>query len=220
MAKKIFVTGTDTDIGKTYVALGLLNQFKQQSLSTIAIKPLASGCESTAEGLRNADALKLQQHASIKLPYAEVNPIALSEPIAPYIAAKKQNLVLDVLTLKEKCQPALQRPADVYVIEGIGGWYQPLNAQESMADFVEHLNLEVLLVVGMRLGCLNHSLLTYHNIRQRRIKLCGWVANCIDPNMLFLQENIQILSEQIQAPLLAVVPFGGEVTLKYPFSHE
>lgn len=210
MSKFYFITGIDTNIGKTYASKLLLNVLQEQALSTIALKPLAAGCELIEGKMYNQDALILQENASTKLPYELINPIALRLPVAPHIAAAKQNISLSVKKLVEKCQPALSLPADIYLIEGVGGWYVPLNAKETMADFVKALNLDVILVVGIRLGCLNHALLTYHAIKQDKCKLRGWVANCLDSNTDIVEENINLLAQMINAPLLGIVPLNGE----------
>jgi dethiobiotin synthetase len=142
-----------------------------------------------------------------------INPISLKIPAAPHIEANQIALVLNVNTVIEKVQPALKHASDVDVvlIEGVGGWYVPLNNTETMADVVKQLNMDVILVVGMRLGCLNHALLTVQAILNDNVKLTGWIANCVDPNMGFLDENIETLSKRIKAPLLGKVPFGGSV---------
>ncbi|KPJ67078.1 MAG: hypothetical protein AMJ43_05920 [Coxiella sp. DG_40] len=194
MTKRFFIAGTDTGVGKTYIACKLLESFNQQGLSTVACKPVASGCETTKQGLKNEDALHLMQTASIKLPYHEVNPIALQPPIAPHIAAEQINEEITVEKLINMCQPVLNCKADVLVIEGIGGWYVPLNDNETMADFVKALDLSVILVVAIRLGCLNHALLTYHAIRACDVEFHGWVANRIDSDMLAAEENVKTLS--------------------------
>jgi dethiobiotin synthetase len=205
---RYFITGTDTNIGKTYVSLLLLKQWQQQGLSTLALKPLASGCELTDAGVRNADALQLQKAASIHLPDAQVNPIALPLPIAPHLAAQAENLQLTAKMIAQKCQAALATPADIYLIEGIGGWQVPINQTETMADVVKLLDCAVILVVGMRLGCLNHALLTYQAILQDHCHLAGWIANCIDSEMLFVEKNIETLQNKIAAPLLKIVSYS------------
>ena len=208
MLKRFFIAGTDTNVGKTYVACNLLRQLKTKGFSTVACKPLASGCEYAGRELQNDDALKLQQAATIKIPYHAVNPIAYQLPIAPHIAAAQLNQTLSVKQLISSCNSILQCKTDYLIMEGVGGWLMPLNSQETMADFVIALDLSVILVVAMRLGCLNHSLLTVHNMVNRRARICGWIANCIDPQMGYLQENIQTLVELLPMPLLGIVPHG------------
>ena len=200
MTSRFFITGTDTGVGKTYVSCQLLNQYKAQK--TIALKPLASGCTRTTEGLRNEDALLLQAAATVKLDYAEVNPFAFEPAIAPHIAADLYSEKLSAKKMAEACLPAFHHPADLYLIEGAGGWQVPLNADETWPDFVKLIDASVILVVGMRLGCINHALLSVQSIQQSGCHLAGWVANCLPPDMPFLQENIAYLTKKIAAPLL------------------
>jgi len=207
--KGVFVTGTDTGVGKTLCAAGLLLAYERQGYSTIAMKPIASGCEQTAQGLRNEDALLLMQHMSVKAPYDEVNPYAFLPPMAPHLAAAKEGILIESDTVVEQAK-LLAAQADTIVIEGAGGWLAPLNDQQSFADLAVELDLPVVLVVGIRLGCLNHALLTYENIRQRGVPLAGWIANtglddaqgCLD-----IEENIATLSSRISSPLLGKIPF-------------
>jgi dethiobiotin synthetase len=207
MSLKIFITGTDTNIGKTYISTLLLKKFNQQGYSTLGIKPIASGCENINGKLVSADALALQQASSIKLPYELINPIALQPAIAPHIAATQQNIKLTSHLLREKCEAALNYPAQVTIIEGAGGWHTPLNDNETLADFVTLMKWNVILVVGIRLGCLNHALLTYQAMLQAKVPLLGWVANCLDPSMEAQQENIETLQRYLTIPCLNVVPF-------------
>ena len=208
MLKGYFIAGTDTGIGKTTAAALLLNQLNAEGKRTIGLKPVASGCDATAQGLRNADALILQQHASVTLPYDTINPYAFAPPIAPHIAAQASGVTLSVNDLVQKCQK-IQRahPTSTLLIEGVGGWCVPLNDQETMADFASALGLPVILVVGMRLGCINHTLLTWASIKQAGVPTAGWIANQIDPNLLAYQENIQTLKSRLDAPLRQVIPY-------------
>lgn len=206
MAKKYFIAGTDTSIGKTYVATGLLRLFKQAGYSTLGIKPVASGSIiQSMHGLGNADALGLQSESTIELPYSLINPFLFQEPIAPHLAAQHEGVSLNIHKLIEACQPALNTATDITIIEGCGGWCVPLNSRETMADFVKKLQLPVLLVVGIRLGCINHTLLTLHSMQTMGIKLKGWIANCNDPTMLSCEENIEALSTLLPTPLLGVI---------------
>lgn len=207
--KTYFIAGTDTDVGKTYVTVELLRYLKERKLSTLAIKPIASGCEKTPEGLRNADALQLQKHATCKLPYDVVNPLSFEAAVAPHIAAR--NSVVDKKELWSACQPALKNSADICLIEGAGGWLTPLNETETLADAVQLFQCPVILVVGIRLGCLNHALLTTQAILNQGIPLAGWVANCIDPDMLERDNNIALLEKRIPAPCLARVGYNQSI---------
>ncbi|WP_323813996.1 dethiobiotin synthase [Cellvibrio sp. NN19] len=206
MAKKtFFIAGTDTDVGKTLVAAGLLVAAKNHGLSTSALKPIAAGCEKTDAGLRNSDALILQSVITQSMAYEQINPIALEAAIAPHIAAQQEKRVLSADRIVGFCRGSLNQ-ADFTLVEGAGGWRVPLNPQETMADVAKLLRLPVILVVGMRLGCISHALLTVEAIRNDGLQLAGWVANCIDADMPVLQENIQSLAARIPAPCLGVVP--------------
>lgn len=202
-----FVTGTDTDVGKTAVAAGLLTLLNQQGLTTLALKPIAAGCEPSADGLRNSDALALQQAASIKLDYQQLNPVALEPPIAPHIAAAEAGLNLTVEKLAGYCRGALLTPADVALVEGAGGWRVPLNPRESLAALPVALGCKVVLVVGVRLGCISHALLTAEAIARDGLQIVGWVANIVAPQTARLEENIASLKALLPAPCWGVVPY-------------
>lgn len=207
MAKRtFFVAGTDTDVGKTVVSAGLLAAVNQRGLSTIALKPVAAGCEKTEQGLRNSDALLLQQTASIKLSYEQVNPIALEPPIAPHIAAQLLGRRLDADRIAALCRGAMMQPVDFMVIEGAGGWRVPLNNRQTLADVTKLLRIPVILVVGMKLGCINHTLLTVESIVKDGLQLAGWIANRADPQMSCYDENLETLKGMLSAPLLAEIP--------------
>ncbi|MEN0035770.1 MAG: dethiobiotin synthase [Cellvibrio sp.] len=207
MARKtFFIAGTDTDVGKTLVAAGLLVAAKNHGLTTAALKPLAAGCEKTESGLRNADALLLQSVITQPLVYEQINPVSLESAIAPHIAAQQEKRVLSADRIAGFCRGSLNQ-ADFTLVEGAGGWRVPLNPQETLADVAKILRLPVILVVGVRLGCINHALLTVEAIRNDGLQLAGWVANCIDADMPVLQENIHSLAARIPAPCLGVVPW-------------
>ena len=207
MAKKqFFVAGTDTNVGKTLVSAGLLLAAKKQGLRTAALKPVAAGCETTEAGLRNEDALMLQSVITESLAYEQINPVALSAAIAPHIAAQQEKRVLSADRIAGFCRGSLTQ-ADFTLVEGAGGWRVPLNPRETMADLAQILRLPVILVVGVRLGCISHALLTVEAIRNDGLPLAGWVANCVDAEMPMLQENIESLAARIPAPCLAVVPW-------------
>lgn len=210
-SNRYFITATDTNAGKTYIICNLLKLLREKGFSTVALKPIAAGCELKDEQWHNQDALMLRRCSIVSLPYNYINPFALKMPIAPHIAAAKQNILLNSQTIAEYCQPALSIPADIYLIEGAGGWYVPLNDKETMADLVAILNCKVILVVGMRLGCLNHALMTYHMINNSQYQLAGWIANCLDPTMQCIEDNIKTLADRIHAPLLGVVPFNSDI---------
>lgn len=216
---KFFIAGTDTDAGKTVVAAGLLTAANRKQLSTLAMKPVAAGCERTEYGLRNDDALQLQAAMSLELPYEQVNPVALEPAIAPHIAAHQAGKRLVVSQLAGFCRGALMQPADLFLVEGAGGWRVPLSRGETLADLARELQLPVILVVGMKLGCINHALLTAEAIANDGLPLAGWVANCREPAMAELEANIQTLQQQIPAPCLGVVPYLNSLTKEQVADH-
>ena len=206
MAQAFFITGTDTDAGKTSVAAGLLCAAKQQGCSTLAMKPVASGCEMTEQGLRNSDALALIAQSTVQLPYSQINPYAFAQAIAPHIAAQEAGVELSVAGLYRAAQVILQEQADFILIEGAGGWRVPISATEFLSDCAIALQLPVLLVVGVKLGCINHALLTAQAIINDGLELAGWVANVVDPSCARLAENLATLQQLMPAPCLAEVP--------------
>jgi dethiobiotin synthetase len=207
MTKKwLFITGTDTDVGKTVIATGFLAAANQAGLRTAAIKPIAAGCELTEQGMTNTDALQLQAAASHKVSYQQINPVALEPAIAPHIAANEAGKRLTAARLTGFCRGLSLLPVDLIVLEGAGGWRVPINERETLADVACELNCAVIVVVGMRLGCLNHTLLTIEAIRLDGLKIAGWVANIIDPDMPRLNENIDTLKQRIAEPCLGTVP--------------
>jgi len=206
MSPAYFITGTDTDVGKTTIAAGLLYAAREAGLSTVAGKPVASGCEITPQGLRNADALALMAVSSVTLTYDEVNPVAFEPPIAPHIAAREAGQVVNVQTLLAPMRHVLAQQADFTLIEGAGGWRVPLSGQDSLSDLAQALDLPVILVVGVRLGCISHALLTAEAIARDGLQLAGWVANIIGPKTARLEENLATLAERLPAPCLGRVP--------------
>ncbi len=201
-AKGYFITGTDTGIGKTTVTQILMRNAKENRVA--GMKPVASGCRITPQGLRNDDALALMGTATIALPYEKVNPYAFEPPIAPHIAAAEQGVSIDILRIQDFYRYIADRADTVYV-EGVGGWLTPISDNQTMADVAESLQLPVILVVGIRLGCLNHALLTAAQIIKQGLPLAGWVANHIDPEMSRPKENLAYLTLAINAPLLGVI---------------
>lgn len=211
MAKRtFFVAGTDTDAGKTVVSAGLLTAANNKGLSSMGLKPIAAGCERTEEGLRNSDALILQKAASIKLPYEQVNPITFEPPIAPHIAAIQEKRVLNADRIAALCKGALMQPADFAIVEGAGGWRVPLSPRETMANIPKLLNVPVIMVVGMKLGCINHALLTAEVIARDGLRLAGWIANRVDPEMDCYDENVDTINSMLRAPLIGEVPYLEE----------
>lgn len=200
-----FVTGTDTEIGKTWVSCRLLEQAQQRGLRCLGLKPLAAGCELTADGLRNEDAQALRQASSLKLVYAQVNPVALSCPIAPHIAAADEGVEVTAAGLAERLGATIrQNPADLVLVEGAGGWAVPLNDADSWGELVALLQLPVILVVGMKLGCINHARLSAAAIIASGAKLEGWVANDLGAPMPRYAENLATLEALMPAARISL----------------
>lgn len=206
MTHAYFVTGTDTEIGKTTIAAGLLHAARLAGLSTAAAKPVASGCERSSEGLRNSDALALLGECSVPLAYEQVNPFAFAPAIAPHLAAREQGVKLTVEALKGPVRSVLEQGADFTLVEGAGGWRVPLAGEENLSDLAIALELPVILVVGVRLGCINHAVLSAEAIQRDGLVLAGWVANIVDPTTSRLEENLATLAERLPAPCVGRVP--------------
>lgn len=208
--KSYFIAATDTDAGKTYVSTMLLQGFKTLDITAVGVKPIAAGADE--QGF-NGDALLLQQHSGIALPYEIINPICYQAPVAPHLAAINEQLPIDETQLSRALANWQQLPVQHLLIEGAGGWLLPLNEQRYLADWVAEQQLPVILVVGMKLGCLNHAMLTVREIARSGCHLLGWVANCIDADMALLQQNIADLQQRINVPCLAVVPHDADDNL-------
>ncbi len=214
-AKSFFVTGTDTDAGKTFVSCLLLTGFKAAGRIAVGAKPIAAGASVNATGtLENGDALLLQQHSGIALPYAAINPVCLAKAAAPHLAAAELGINLTEQQLSSQRQMLEQCGADFVLIEGAGGWLLPLDQERYLADWVSDAQLPVILVVGVKLGCLNHAMLTLREITRSGCKVLGWVANVMQPDMLFLDENIADLTKRLSCPLLATVPYQPEAKVQ------
>ena len=200
-----FITGTDTGVGKTRVAERLLRALAQQGERAVGMKPVASGCRVTDAGLRSEDAERLLAAGNVPADYPEVNPYAFVPAIAPHLAARGGNVEIGLPRILESFR-RLRARADWIVAEGVGGWKVPLAERLMLADVVRAMQLPVIVVVGLRLGCLNHALLTIEAIQRDEIALAGWIANRIDPEMERVEENIAALESRIAAPLLARFP--------------
>jgi dethiobiotin synthetase len=200
-----FVTGTDTEIGKTVTTLALLAGASRQGVEAVGFKPVASGCERDASGqLVNEDALAIQAEAPVRLAYDKVNPYSFEPPIAPHVAAAEAGVDIDLSALARHIgETAGERLA---IVEGVGGWAVPLGPDSSVADLAGALGLPVILVVGMRLGCLNHALLTAESIQASGLVLAGWVANCPGAEMARLEENLVSLKHRLSATFLGCIP--------------
>lgn len=206
MSKGFFVTGTDTGVGKTVVTLGLMQALQTQGLCVVGMKPVASGCEPTADGPRNADAQALLAQSSIGPPYELVNPWAFEPAVAPHIAAAREGRRIELSLLTDSFG-RLAAQAERVVVEGIGGWRVPLNDSHAVSDLAVALGLPVLLVVGLRLGCLNHAILSWESLQATGVRCAGWVANQTDPGMSNLEENVACLASVFGAAPAGLIPF-------------
>ena len=205
MGSGFFITGTDTEIGKTFCSVALIHALRRQGRRVAGLKPVSAGCERTPQGLRNQDALALMAAGNVALPYETVNPYAFEPPVAPHLAARQTGVDMHRQTIVETLQTA-DAHADHVIVEGVGGWMVPFNHDATMADVALTLNLPVILVVGVRLGCINHALLTGRAVLQTKLPLAGWIANRIDLQASLQDENIAAIAERIPAPLLADIP--------------
>lgn len=208
--KRLFITGTDTEIGKTVVASGLVSAGVNAGYRVAGLKPIAAGCETVDGTLINDDARHLMHASNVELEYATVNPIALEPAIAPHIAALQAGISISSGVLKTHYERNLPDDLDLAVFEGAGGWFVPLNDYETFQDFARAMELDVVLVVGMKLGCINHALLTVSAVRACGLDLRGWIANFPQPTMDVAEENLDTLMRQIDEPLLGVVPHFDE----------
>ncbi|MDC8444421.1 MAG: dethiobiotin synthase [Nitrosomonas sp.] len=208
MSAGLFVAGTDTGVGKTYISCLLLHALAARNKAVVGMKPIAAGCENG----RWQDAELLRFASNVDVPLNDLNPYALQAPIAPHIAALQENVAIEIAYIGQ-CYDRLTRNAEVVVVEGVGGFLVPINAHETTADLAKALDLPVILVVGMRLGCISHTLLTVQAIKHAGLCLAGWVANCVDPGMLAQEENIAALQQKVDAPLLGRVPFAETLDL-------
>lgn len=205
-----FITGIDTGIGKTKCSLAIMHYFKRKGYSVIGMKPVATGCQYIDKQLKNDDALLLQKNASLFIPYASVNPYAFKSPVSPNIAAIQTGKTINLLVIKQRLTK-LQVYANIVIVEGVGGWMTPLNATENVSDLAMILQLPVILIVGIRLGCINHALLTQTAIMASGLQFAGWIANCISEEILAKDLIINTLNTRIKAPLLAEIAYAETV---------
>ncbi len=203
----VYVTGTDTGIGKTVASCALLHALRGHGLRAIGMKPVASGCEQVEGRWRNADALALLDASDLQPAYADLNPYALPLPLAPELAAREAGIEVSLQGLLES-HARLAAQADALVVEGVGGWAAPLSATLMQADFVHALRMPVLLVVGLRLGCLNHALLSARAIAADGAQLAGWIASHVVPGMERVEDNLRTLRERLPAPCWGVLPYA------------
>lgn len=212
MKRAYFVTGTDTNAGKTWATLALMTHFKQQDLSVLGMKPVASGCEKINDEWKNSDALAIQENGSFVVDYSLINPFAYELPISPHLAGKDNPANLE--TIFENFQ-ILRDLADVVIVEGAGGWYAPLNETETIADLAQKLNLPIILVVGIKLGCINHALLTAEAMKNAGLNCVGWLAVCNDANFNCVNLTIESLKNRLTMPLLGIFPYLKEADFAY-----
>lgn len=203
--RSVFVTGTDTGIGKSLASASLLHALRAQGLRAVGMKPVASGCEATPHGLRNEDALLLQAASDPCPAYADVNPYALPAPLAPELAAADAGVTLELAPVLD-AYARLAAQADTVVVEGVGGWAAPLTATLDQIDLVRALDLPVVLVVGLRLGCINHARLTARAIEADGARLVGWIASGVDPSMARADDNFALLQARLPAPCWGRLP--------------
>jgi dethiobiotin synthetase len=207
MKTACFITGTDTDVGKTYVACKLINDYVAQGYKVVGMKPVAAGGELVDGKWLNEDVLKLEAASNVKAPRSLTNPYSFKEAIAPHIAAEIAGVEIKVEVIQQAFE-RLADMADIVIVEGAGGFLVPINKTESMADIAAALNIPIILVVGMKLGCINHSLLTVEAIQARNLNLHGWVANKIAPDMPFCEENIAAIAQKARMPAMANYAYG------------
>ncbi|MEC9375599.1 MAG: dethiobiotin synthase [Pseudomonadota bacterium] len=212
MTNAYFVTGTDTNVGKTVVSAALLYKAGLSGLKTLGLKPVAAGGIIQNGKFVNEDANLLREFASLKKSYDAINPICLEEGIAPHIAAKHENRVINAEVLAKNCHDQIIA-SDFCIIEGAGGWHVPISDQESMIDLAVAIGFPVILVCGIRLGCINHTLLTLSAIETAGLPIAGWVANQIEQNMPAIDENIETLKTRINAPLIGFIPWQDTISI-------
>ncbi|WP_434339167.1 dethiobiotin synthase [Motilimonas cestriensis] len=207
MSQAFFVTGTDTEVGKTFITCALMQGLRSVNKTVIGYKPIAAGAELSHHGLLNEDALLLQRNGSIDLPYEAINPIVFAPPIAPHIAAQQAGQAISMEMVNIGFQQLKHQESDFLLVEGAGGWRLPLGNGQYLSDWVASEQLPVILVVGMKLGCLNHAILTAESIIASGLKIAGWVANSSASEQAYLTENIDYLRQHIYAPYMGHVPF-------------
>ena len=212
-----FITATDTDAGKTFISTQLLHYWHQCGHSTLGFKPIASGCQKTSEGWKNEDALKIMAVSNVTLPYNQVNPYTFEPAIAPHIAAQEVGVEINIQEIADNILEQHNK-ADYTIVEGVGGWLVPLNKKETLADLARLLNFPVILLVQLRLGCINQALLTAQAIEQTGLKIAGWIANnghdINHTKMSYKKENITSLKVRLRAPFLGELPYFSELEIK------
>jgi dethiobiotin synthetase len=204
MEQGYFITGTDTNAGKTWATIALMRYFKQQGKTVAGMKPVAAGCVMHNGQLQNEDALLIQENVSLKIAYDLINPYAYESPVSPHIAGINNPVKLAKIV---ESFNVLKELAEIVLVEGAGGWYAPLNDCEDISDLAKALALPVILVVAIKLGCINHAKLTWQAIQHSGMPCAGWIAVCVDPDMLNRDENIRTIKTALNEPLLGVLPY-------------
>ncbi len=210
-----FITGTDTGVGKTLVSCALLYAFAAQGKRVVGFKPVAAGCD---DDEHNEDAIQLRDASTVRATYGQINPYCFPHPIAPHLSARHAGSRIDFSRIFASYDE-LAGQSDEVIVEGVGGFCVPLNEKQDSVDLTKQMDIPVILVVGMRLGCLNHALLTLRAIADAQIECAGWVANVLDANMPALQENIDTLRERISFPLLGIIPFQSKPDARVAVTH-
>jgi dethiobiotin synthetase len=213
MIDAFFVAGTDTDVGKTVSSKAILDALNMKGLNTAAYKPVAAGSEDKGEGVQNSDAIHLRSAANVELSYEEVNPYALLLPSSPHIAAEAEGVVIDYSVLSQGLA-ALKAKSDVVLVEGAGGWRVPVSKDDCLSTWVKQEKLPVVLVVGIKLGCLSHAMLTAEAIQHDGLEIIGWVANRVNPGTEHYAEIIAMLEDKMPAPKLGEIPYMPSVKRK------
>ncbi len=217
MTKIFCIVGTDTEMGKTYASCQLLRYLSRQGLNVTALKPIASGLSDSPQGLINDDVFKLAEASSETLTFEQRNAFAFKEPIAPHIAANREGIDLTVQRVHCATQATIKScRADVVLIEGVGGIMTPLNETETYVDLLAVWQYPIVLIVGMKLGCLNHAMLTVNALA--KLNLVGWIANCLEPTMMAYQDNLAYLTANLPVPLLSVIPYQGTLQVTNAFN--
>ncbi|OAJ95646.1 dethiobiotin synthase [Vibrio bivalvicida] len=213
MIDAFFIAGTDTDVGKTVASKAILNALAEKDLKTIGYKPVAAGSDKTEQGFRNSDALYLQEAATVNVAYDDVNPYALELPASPHIAAIRENIDIEYSVLSDKLKLHKQN-SDIVLVEGAGGWRVPVSKSDCLSTWVQQEKLPVVLVVGIKLGCLSHAMLTLDAIKADGVEVIGWVANRVNPGTEHYAEIIEMLENKIAAPKLGEIPYVPKVKRK------
>ncbi|MDH5228771.1 MAG: dethiobiotin synthase [Gammaproteobacteria bacterium] len=209
----IFITGTDTDAGKTVIAAALIHCMAQTGKRVVGMKPVASGAVQTNNGLNSTDLELLQSQSNVNFPLALICPYMFQAPVSPNIAAAQTGVTISLNKISE-CYQQVASSCDYVVVEGVGGWKAPLNHEQDVSDLVRHLNLPVILVVGLRLGCINHALLSLQSIRASQVPIIGWVANVLEPDMHSANEVMTTLCDRLSLPLIGHIPYFSQLSIE------